>query len=121
MQTLSKGVFKPDNADTGDVFFARLADNCDWANNHTHNGTDSQRLSSTTQAILSAAWAAAPIGGGLYVQTVTMPAGLSYDTCNIWFKLSSNEFVFPSIERVSATSFKIYTNDNSLAYVANYR
>ncbi len=121
MQTLSKGVFKPDNGDTGDVFFPDMAANCDWMNNHTHNGTNSQLLASTTQAILSAAWAAAPIAGGLYVQTVTMPSGFSYDSCEIWFKLSSNEYVFPSIERASATTFKIYTNDNTLAYVANYR
>ncbi len=121
MQTLSFGVFKPDNGDTGDVFFSRMADNCDWMNDHTHNGSNSKLLASTTQAISSASWALAPIGGGLYVQTIAMPAGFLYDSCQMWFKLSSNEYVYPSIERVSNTSYKVYTNDNSLNYVANYR
>lgn len=121
MQTLSMGVFKPDNGDRGDVFYDRMADNCDWMNDHTHNGTNSALLASTTQAISSASWAAAPIGGGLYVQTITMPGSYQYDACAMWFKLSTNEYVYPSIERVSATSYKIYTNNNALNYIANYR
>lgn len=121
MQTLSMGVYKPDNGDTGDSFFNRMADNCDWMNSHTHNGTNSQLLASTQQAIASGSWTLAPIGGGLYVQTVTMPGNYQYDACQIWFKLSSNEYVYPSVERVSATSYKVYVNDNSLSLVANYR
>ena len=121
MLTLSMGVFKPQNGDTGDVFFPDMAANCDWMNNHTHDGANSQLLATTTQAISSGSWSAAPIGGGLYVQTVTLPGSFSYDQCEIWFKLSSNERVYPSVERVSSTSYKIYTNDNTLSYVANYR
>ncbi len=121
MQTLSMGVFKPDNGDTGDVFFPDMAANCQWMNDHTHNGTNSQLLASTQQTISAGAWALAPIGGGLYVQTVTMPGAYTYDNCSMWFKLSSNEFVYPSIERASATSYKVYVNDNSLALIANYR
>ena len=119
--TLSKGVVRPDNGDTGDVWFAGIISNANWMNSHTHNGTDAQALSSTTQSVLHANWAAAPIGGGLYVQTMTMPAGFSYDQCQIWFKLSSNEYVYPSVERVSSTSFKVYINDNTLDLIANYR
>ncbi len=119
--TLSKGVIRSDNGDTGDVWFAAWISNANWMNNHTHNGTDSQFLSGTTQNILAASWSAAPIGGGLYVQTVTVPSGFSYDQCQIWFKLSSNEYVYPSVERVSATQYKVYVNDNTLNLIANYR
>lgn len=121
MQTLSMGVYKPDDGDTGDVFFPRMQDNCDWMNNHTHNGTNSQPLASTSQAIASGSWTIAAIGGGLYMQTVTMPGTFLYDTAQIWFKLSSNEYVYPSIERLSANTYRIYTNNNTLDYVAYYR
>jgi hypothetical protein len=121
MQTLSTGVFKPANGDTGDLFFPAMASNCDWMNNHTHNGTNSQPLASLTQTVLAANWTLAPIGGGVYMQTLTVPAGFSYDQCQIWFKLSSNQYVYPSIERASATTFNVFINDNSLSLIANYR
>lgn len=121
MITLSKGVFQTQNGDTGDIFFPAWSANATWMNNHTHNGTDSQFLSSTQQNILAANWTAAPIGGGLYVQTVTVPSGFSYDQCQIWFKLSSNQYVYPSVERLSATTYNVFINDNTLSLIANYR
>ncbi len=121
MQTLSYGYKKPANSDTGDIVFPALAADIQQLNDHTHNGVDSAPLASTSQAISSAAWVAAPIGGGLYMQTVTLPGTLQYANVNMWFKLSTFELVYPSIEQVSANSYKIYTNDNSLDYIAYYR
>ena len=121
MQTLSMGFFKPQNGDTGDVFFPDLSSNFQQLNDHTHNGTNSQLLASTTQTITSGAWSAAAIGGGLYQQTVSMPAGFNYGQCQIWFQLSTGEYVYPSVTKVSSTSYTVYTNDNTLTYVAFYR
>jgi hypothetical protein len=121
MQTLSNGYLKPSNTDTGDIFFPAMEFNIQRLNDHTHDGSNSSHLATTSQNILAASWAAAPIGGGLYVQTVTIPTGFSYDSVEVWFRLSTGEFVYPSIEKVDATHYKIYTNDNSLAYVAYYR
>jgi hypothetical protein len=121
MQTLSKGYFKPQNTDTGDVWMPAIATDMQMLNDHTHDGVTSQLLAVTTVSILAAAWVAAPIGGGIYRQLVTLPAGFNYDTSEVWFHLSTGELVFPSVERVSTTTFYAYTSDNTLAYTAFFR
>lgn len=121
MITLSKGYKLPQVPDTGDIFFPAIEFDIQRFNDHTHNGTDSQLLTSATQSILAANWVAAPIGGGIFRQQITMPAGYAYDVAAMWFKLSSGEVVLPSVERVSANQYFVYTNDNSLTYTAYYR
>lgn len=121
MITLSNGFKKPQNPDTGDVFFPALESDIQQLNDHTHNGTNSNLLASTSQTIQSANWLAAPIGGGVYRQLVTAPGAYSIDQCEMWFKLSTGETVYPSVERQSSTTYFIYTNDNSLTYTAFYR
>jgi len=121
MQTLSYGFLKPQKSDTGDVFFPAMETNIQKMNDHTHDGTNSSLPGSTAQSILAVSWVAAPIGGGLYRQAVTVPSGHSYDTSDIWFKLSTGEAVYPSTERITASSYYIYTNNNTLQYTARYR
>lgn len=121
MQTLSYGFKLPDDNDTGDIVFPALDGNITQLNNHTHDGTNSAPLATRTANILHASWSASAGLTGIYEQTITLPAGLSYDVCFIWFKLSTGEYVFPSVSRVSSTSYKVYTSDNTLDYVANYR
>ena len=121
MITLSKGFLQPQNSDTGDVWFPALAANMAQLNNHTHDGSTSQLLSTSTANILAANWSAAPIGGGQYRQLITVPTGYSYDVCDIWFKLSTGELVYPTVERASATTYYVYTIDSSQTYVAYYR
>ena len=119
--TLSNGVIKNANGDTGDTFYADLATNAQLQNDHVHDGVTGNVLTSTQTNISAGSWAASPIGGGSYRQTITLPAGFSYNTCVMEFRLSTGEVVYPTIEKISATQYYIYTNDNSLAYVANYR
>jgi hypothetical protein len=119
--TLSKGVIKPASPDTGDDFFPALAANAQLQNDHVHDGVTGAILTSSQTNIAAGSWAASPIAGGSYRQTITLPAGYSYSTCVMEFRLSTGEVVYPTIERISATQYYIYTNDNSLAYVANYR
>ncbi len=121
MLTLTMGYKKPQNPDTGDVFFPALENNIQQLNDHAHNGVNSQLLASTSQTVQSASWAAAPIAGGVYRQLITAPTGYSIDQCEMWFKLSSGETVYPAIERQSSTTYYIYTNDNSKTYTAFYR
>lgn len=121
MTTLSMGYFKPGNSDTGDIFFPNMAANMQALNDHNHDGVTSQLLYSKTQSIVSASWSAAPIGGGVYRQLITVPTGYSYDIASIWFKLSTGEIVYPSVERVSSTTFYVYVNDNTLNITAFYR
>lgn len=121
MQTLSFGYKMPENSDTGDVFWDALAFDINRLNNHNHDGLNSSRLSSGAGNIDAASWSAVAGVAGLYQQTVIVPTGFSYDTAAIWFKLSTGEYVYPSVERVSSSSYKVYTNDNSKTYVAYYR
>lgn len=121
MITLSKGFLKPQNPDTGDIWFPGMETNMQKLNDHTHNGTDSQLLATTSQSILAGGWAAAPQGGGLYRQLCTVPTGMSYDTCDIWVLRSTGERAYATMERVSSTTFYLYTNDNTLAYTLQYR
>ncbi len=130
MQTLTKGFKKPETDDSGAEWFVGMNTNIQKMNDHAHNGVESALLSiaavaCTTQNILAAAWVAT--AGGTYRQLVTMPAGLTgatpaltYDTVSIQFRLSTGEIIYPSVEKASSTTFYVYTNDNSLAYVAVY-
>lgn len=119
MQTLSYGYKKPANPDTGDLVFPALEADIQQLNDHNHDGANSAPLATTQQSVLAASWSAT--ANGTYRQLLTVPTGLSYDTCNIWVKRSTGEVAYPTLERVSSTTFYIYTNDNSLAYTVNYR
>ena len=121
--TLSHGIIKPANPDTGDIWFPALANNAQIQNDHTHNGNDGAFLAVFTASILAANWGSPT--NGTYQQTITMPTinsvQMSYDTCQIEFRLSTGEIVYPSITRVSASQYTIFTNDNTQTYTAIYR
>lgn len=121
MQTLSYGYKKPSNPDTGDQFFPAMEQNIQRMNDHNHDGSNSAPLTTVSQQILAAAWLAAPVGGGVNRQLVTIPDPFDYDVCTILFKLSSGEYVYPSVERVSNKTYYIYTNTPALTYTAFYR
>lgn len=121
MHLTTYGYERPDNGDTGDIFWNALIFNINQTNDHNHDGVTSAPLASRSGSVAAASWVAAPIGGGVYRQLITLPVGLSYDTCSIWFKLSTGEYVYPSVERASATTFYVYTNDNTKTYTAFYR
>jgi hypothetical protein len=124
MQTLTYGFKKPQTGDKGSIFFPALEDNIQQLNDHTHNGVNSSRLTtqavaSLTTSILSAAWSS--LGDGNYRQLVTMPGGLDYDECVVSIKDdATGNILFLSIEKVSDTTFYVYTNDNSLDLLAVY-
>ena len=122
MLTLSKNYLKPQNGvDAGSVWFPAMETNIQLLNDHTHNGSDAAQIAVTTQSILAANWVAAPIGGGLYKQTITMPSPFQYDSTDIFFRLSTGEIWVPTVTRAGANSYVIYINDNTLAVTAFYR
>lgn len=124
MQTLSYGFQKPQSGDKGSVFFPALENNFQQLNDHTHDGSNSSPLtakSSTavTQAISSGAWV--DQGGGTYRQTVTMPSGIAWDTHAIELRDSStNENMLLRVAKVTATTYYVYINDNSVSLTALY-
>lgn len=122
METIAYGYKRPQNSiDSGDIFFPAWEFNITRLASHNHDGVNSAPLGAANQTISAANWVASPIGGGLYEQEITLPSPFQYDTCQLWFKLSTGEYVYPSITRTGAQKFKVFTNDNSLEYVAYYR
>lgn len=126
MQTLSYGFKKPQNPDKGDVWFPAMEANIQQLNDHTHNGTNSAYIATqpnqvpTTQVIAAASWVAVAGIAGLYRQLVTMPGTLVYDTSIITMRLANGNIVYAQIEKAAASQYYVYTNDNTLAFLAVY-
>ncbi len=134
MLTGSYGFYIPENNDTGEVFFPDMVTNLDRLDKHVHNGSSGPKLVKT-QAISAAAWIAT--SGGTYRQVVTLPntgstytkpdgtsgsdsVQLDYDSIIMHFRLSTGEAVYPTVEKLTANTYYVYTNDNTLALVASY-
>lgn len=124
MQTLSYGFLLPETGDRGTTFFPALEDNIQQLNDHNHDGSNSAKLTSSsvtaaTTTIASGSWVHQ--GGGTYKQTVTMPAGMLYDDYGIIMKISTTgHIIYPTIEKVTASTYDVYINDNSLTLKAFY-
>lgn len=117
MLTLTHGFKKPETGDKGPIVFPALEDNIQQLNDHDHDGANSEKLPSSaidplTQSVLAANWGAS-IGNGLFKQTITLPAALSYDTTGFHCQLSSGDVVACTIEKVSASQYDIFTNDDT--------
>jgi hypothetical protein len=124
METLSYGFKKPETGDKGPTVFPALEDNWEQVNDHDHDGVDSAKLTTrssnvVTQSVPSGSWVAT--SGGTYRQLVNLASvGLTYDTIKIDMRLSTGEPVIPTIEKVSATTYYVYTNDNTVSFTAVY-
>jgi len=120
---LSQGVKKPETDDTGDSFFPDLEEDIQFLNDHKHGGgTDGKRLAVTTQDVPTGSWVAE--SGGRFSQTITITdanSAFTVDGISMEFRLtSSGHIVYPTVEKVTATTYKIYTNDNSVGFTAIY-
>lgn len=125
MQTLSYGYKLPQSGDKGAPLWTALEANITRLNGHTHNGTDSARLpvqnfDTTSQAISSASWSNAGLPTGHYKQTVTIPAGFTFDAFLISFRDEDGDIIYPEVVRLSNTTYEIYTIDNTQDYTAVY-
>jgi len=123
MITLSFGFKKPETGDTGPIVFPALEGNIQQLNDHTHNGTNSAKIPSSSltplqESVASGSWAL--VADGIYSQTITLPAALSYDTTVFTVRLPSGDLVYPNIEKVSSTQYDIFTNDSSLGFEVSY-
>jgi hypothetical protein len=127
--TLSYGFVKPATGDKGTVFWPALEDNIQQTNDHSHNGSNSARLTAASsaavsQSVASAGWSS--VGGGLYRQTVTLPAALTsvggtYDSYGIEIRNSANgRRLFLQTEKVTSTTFYVWINDNSISLTVVY-
>ena len=122
--TLSYGYKLPTTGDRGPVVFPDLEDNIQQLNDHNHNGTNSSLISSAsitavTQTLLAGAWVL--VADGIYKQTVTLPGGLDYTKISIQFLHgTSGDRLWLGVNKVSATQYDVFINDNSINVTAVY-
>lgn len=125
MQVLSYGFKNPDNGDKGSVWFPALNFDIVQLNGHTHDGVTSPLINGSA---IAAGVVSAPSGSwvldvlGRYRQDVTVPVGFVVDGFMIQARISSTSApVFPTIEKLTTTTFRIYTIDNTLSYTVNFK
>lgn len=124
MLTLTYGYKKPETQDLGPVVFPAMEDNIQRLNDHTHNGTNSAPLGAssvvpTFQTLSAGSWAL--VANAIYKQTVSMPTGLVFENTSKEYRLPDGTVFYPTVVRLSTTSYDIYTNDNSLAVTVAYK
>lgn len=125
MQTLVYGLKKPESGDAGDTLFTALEDNITQLDAHTHDGVTSpplpaQSIASTVQTISSGSWASYGGPTGFYRQSVTVPAGFDFDEVNISFRTTAGAIIYPTVEKITDTTYYVYTTDNTINFVAVY-
>lgn len=103
-----------------------IEDNFERVSDHDHDGTDSVALTpaATTafsSTVSSGSWSSQ--GAGMYRQTITVPAALLEFNNYIpsVYITSTGERIYPTLTRVTATTYYIYVNDNTLALTVKYR
>jgi hypothetical protein len=128
MLTLSYGFFKPETGDRGSVWFPNLETNFQKLNDHTHNGVESALLAPASITKYTTSIAAASFTGsnGVYSNTVTVPAGITeINTYLMVCKINTagaqyGDEIHPTMERVSATTFTLTINTNTLDVIIYY-
>lgn len=109
---LSNGYKKPESGDLGTTFFPDLEFNIDRVNGHSHNGTDSNKLTPLSYTIFTAQVLSGDFSvvGDEYRATVNLPAEINTDTTTIRLRdPSTKEFLGLRIEKQSTTQFYLFS------------
>ncbi len=122
MQTLSNGYKKPQTGDRGATVFPALEDNIQRLNDHTHNGVNSEKLTSDSytslsSTILPAAWSL--VSPGVYRALVTMPGAMLFDSKAVTLR-TNDRTLYGDCQKVTANTFYVVVNDNSLTVKVVY-
>lgn len=113
MQVLTNGYKLPETGDFGDVWFPAIEDNIQRLNDHTHDGTNSEKLESKNiqanfSTVLSGAFSAS---GTKFRATVAVPSGADFDNMVILCKdPTSKDQMYLEIEKIDDSSFYVYLN-----------
>lgn len=124
--TLTHGRVRPDDGDKSSEWFDYLKDNIDLDDAHTHNGTNSSKLNASastavTASILAASWTQPGGAGTLFQQDVTCPGVIQFDTHAITFRDSTTGAIYLlSVLKLTATTYRVFINDNSITLTALY-
>lgn len=128
--TLSNGYKLPADGDTGATFWDDLESNITRVNGHTHDGSNSELLSTasvtaSTQNIDGkdtdpTGWSESPAGSGIWKKTITL-SGLDFDKIMVNFKdQATGDILLLQVEKESTTTYTVYINDTSLDLTAVY-
>lgn len=115
---LTYGMKIPNDGDTSATWMPDIEDNFTQLDGHTHDGVDSPILSSASFEVItvtaaSASWSL--VANGTYKQTVSMPGVLEFPNKNVSFRnASTGDVLYLTCKKVTATTFDIYINDNSI-------
>lgn len=116
MQILSNGFKLPQTGDYGDVWFPALEDDIQQMNDHTHNGTNSEKISLIdidSSASVSTVLVGSFIdqGNGYWRALVNVLGGGNYDNYVVTIKdPTTKEVLYVKQEKFSTTSFYVYMN-----------
>ena len=115
----------PETGDRGAPLFTALEENFTQMDGHTHDGVNSPLL--TAQAFVGveetipfASWATYGGPVGHYRQLVTVSPGFLFDTTKIGFRTTGGAYIYPTVERVTSTTYYIYSTNNTIDFVAVY-
>jgi hypothetical protein len=104
----------PQVNDKGSVFCPAISDNFVNLDNHSHDGLNSQKISSTALGKLEITlapndWA---LDGADFKQTVSLPNGYDFEKLQITFIIASGadqgSVIHPTVMKNSSSSFDVY-------------
>lgn len=126
--TTTNGYKLPETGDRGSSWFPDLEHNIERTDSHNHDGDNSEPISAkyivkSSATILAAAWGA-DLGGSSYKQTITLPTGFTFDDTILKFKISGGAddgaVIYPTVIKVTGTTYDVYINDNTQAVLVTY-
>ena len=128
--TIANGYKLPADGDKGSTFFDDLESNITKISVHSHNGTDSEKLTATSvaavsQAIAKGTWGAAD-SNGIFNQAVAMSSPLEFDEVSISIRIDEaghaddKQIIHPTIIKTGTSTYTIYVNDDSMSLKAIY-
>jgi len=122
---LTYGQIIPSAGDRGVPLFENLESNFTRLDGHTHDGVNSPLLTAqafvgVAETIHAANWITygGPIGH--YRQLVSVAPGFLFDTIGISFRTTDGKYISPTVERVTNTTYYVYSTDNTVDFVAVY-
>lgn len=118
MVILAYGVEQPTTGDPGNVFFPALEHLCQRMATHNHDGNNSAPVSSTTVVggnVLASAASFVNVSPGVWSQTITLPAGFSYDNSLIQCREdATKEITYCEVVKASPTTATVFAMNNDL-------
>lgn len=131
MLQTSNGFNKPETGDKGSIFFPALEENIQQLNDHSHDGEDTNKLTTiafnhNSSDALSSNWGLELVAKpGQYRQLVTLPVvgtvPLTLGNIGLFvIDADTGHPHYPTIEQNTATTFYIYTNDSNLSFKIIY-